>query len=108
MRKLMIYCNTKYINGYVEILAGRYSNNRLALSLGDPNTGELWTVATVNIPDEVLGDEIILKNWSENEGILDFFIQNGLSENTGREIHIGYVVANVVKITKKLKDIIEI
>ncbi len=102
----MMHCNIKYHSGDVDLKFGRYSNNRLAVVLVDSQNGERISVATVNIPDCSIGeDEIILKNWSENEGILDFFIDNGLVINEGKEAPTGHVFGNVVKVTDKLKAI---
>lgn len=102
-----MYCSAVNIRSDVELIPARYSNNRLAITLDDPLTGERWGVATVNIPDAVLmKDEIILKDWSENEGMVNFFIENGLVEDTGRLVPTGHVLANVVRMTDKLKEML--
>jgi len=102
-----MYCSAVNIRSDVELIPARYSNNRLAITLYDPLTGERWAVATVNIPDAVLKeDEIILKDWSENEGMVNFFIENELVVNTGRLMPTGHVLANVVKMTDKLKEML--
>jgi hypothetical protein len=50
----------------------RYSNNnRIALDLNDAETGEPIARATLNDPETMLlSDEVIIKDYSENEGML--------------------------------------
>jgi len=52
-----------------------YKNNRTALCLIDCVTGEEILYASVNVPELALKqDEIIIKNYSENEGILPVLV----------------------------------
>lgn len=104
----VMYCNAKYVKSKVEISLGAYLNGRLAIKLIDAQDGCPCAVATVNIPDYPLPeDEVIIKNWSENEGVLEFLIENGLVEDTGKVVSTGRVVANVVKITDKLRAMVD-
>ena len=101
-----MYCNATYVKHEVEISKGEYPNGRLAIVLVDPDFGECWAVATVNLPEVHLEkDEIIVKDWSENEGMLAFLVDNGLVEDTGKTAATGYATANIVKVTDKLKEI---
>lgn len=94
---------------------GQYgSGGRLAIQLlsDEENAdkgvyyGEPIAVATVNIPDIVLKDnEIIIKNYSENEGILNTLKENGLIGNIKREVSTGHVTVHVVEKTKKLLEL---
>ncbi|WP_317897141.1 hypothetical protein [Aurantibacillus circumpalustris] len=53
----------------------KYRNDRIAIELVNAKNGEPVLTATVNIPDEALGaDEVIIKNYSENEGVLRVLI----------------------------------
>jgi len=55
--------------------------------------------ATVNLPEhDIQANEIIVKTWSENEGMLDFLIRNRICADTGREIATGFVKARVCKL----------
>lgn len=95
----MVYTlNGKY-GTYDVIIAERcYSNNRLALEILDSEDGIPVMVATVNIPEVPLNEgEIIIKNYSENEGVLDFLQQNGLVGEVLREVQTGFVKCPVVK-----------
>lgn len=74
----------------VSIEKGQYPNGRFALMLIDATTGEELFVATVNIPDIILQpDEIIIKNWSENQGILEFSIDYGFVSLSKHSFSIG-------------------
>ncbi len=57
-----------------------YSNNgRKAIWLLDKETGEENFYASVNIPDvELRENEVIIKDYSENEGVLNALISAGV------------------------------
>ena len=56
-------------------------------------------VASVNIPEEKIGkDEIIIKNYSENEGILDILIKANIISKPIRMVETGYVEVPVCKL----------
>jgi hypothetical protein len=62
------------------IIKHKYGNGRVALemigSAGSKYEGEPIVVASVNIPHEKLAaDEVVIKNYSENEGILDVLVK---------------------------------
>lgn len=81
----------------VSLLQQAYSNGRLALQLIDAE-GPV-SVATVNIPEYNLkADEVLIKSWGENEGMLEFLVSNGIVEDTGRVALSGYVKANVCRL----------
>jgi hypothetical protein len=59
--------------------------------------------ATVNMPDEQLApDEVVIKNYSENEGCLPFLITNGVVSEVQRWVGHGMAV---VKLLVDLDDI---
>lgn len=71
----------------VRLFAEQYPNGRLALSLWAPvvdseNGAEVemglepYMTITVNIPEApLMNDEILVKDWSENEGIDDWLME---------------------------------
>jgi hypothetical protein len=84
----------------VYVDTGYYSNGRLAVSLLETDTHEPVMVATVNLPDADLAeDEVAIKNWSENEGVLRFLIDNDLVHPPHRKINTGFVQAEICKWT---------
>ena len=58
------------------IVFGKYHNNqRTSIQLFEQETGEPYMTASVNMPDIYLSDDMVcIKNYSENEGILDVLI----------------------------------
>ena len=90
---------TPYAEFNVDIRRKRYSNGRLALELIDVEDGAPVMTATVNIPEAYLEkDETIIKNYSENEGVLEFLIENKIVSEPVRHISNGWVTCPVVKI----------
>jgi len=56
---------------------GEYQNGRTALFLTEKETGEDVLCASVNLPNEALRpNEIAIKDYSENEGVLDELIKH--------------------------------
>jgi hypothetical protein len=98
----------KYKNYDVVLKFAQYDNGRLAIRLFDPSEG-LITTATTNLPEVSLGeDEVFIKDYTENVGVLSFLLDNGFVEQTGRTVRSGYVAIPIVKITPKLKSLISL
>lgn len=56
-----------------------YDNDRLAIQLVDREDGSLVAKATLNVPEISVGpDEAVIKNYSENEGMLEALQEAGL------------------------------
>lgn len=71
----------------------------VVLCLIDADDGEPVSTCTVNLPDEPLGDgEVFIKDYSENEGMVEFLVKEGVVERTGREVQSGYVRIPVCKL----------
>ena len=93
---------TQYSDYNVIIESGRYRNGRLALELIDAEDGCPVMTATVNLPEVKLEEnEIIIKNYSENEGVLEFLIENKITSNPVRCVNNGFVDFPIVKIINK-------
>ena len=76
----------------VYIRQRNYPNGRPALELIDASDNIPYTVASVNLPNVLLDEnEILIKDYSENEGILDFLTYNNVVHPTGREVQSGFV-----------------
>ena len=74
----------------------QYQNGRTALQLYDAVDGTPVLTATVNIPEAPLNsDQVLIKNWSENEGILDALIEHKVVVDTGVTVPTGFVEANL-------------
>ena len=71
--------------------------SRKAIRIVDAEDGIPVMTATVNMPDENLEEgEIILKNYSENEGCLPFMITNGVVSEVQRWVGHGMAVVKLL------------
>lgn len=69
-----------------------YSNGRKALTLSDAEDGEPVATASVNIPSCWIDhDEIIVKNYSENEGMLKALIDAKIVSEPVRYTASGFI-----------------
>lgn len=81
------------------ISKGTYKNGRTVLQLIDVTDHSPIAVATVNLPDVSLEpDEVIIKNYSENEGMSEALQIAGVIGEPLRSIRTGYVFVMVHKL----------
>lgn len=81
------------------VIKKSYNNGRVALQLVDSITGESVAIATVNLPDVyVQRGTVLIKNWSENEGVLKALQEAGVIGESMGEVPTGFVVAHVCKL----------
>jgi len=84
-----------------QVFKKEYNNNRIALVIIDTDDeffGKIAT-ATVNLPDEdLLPDEVFIKNWSENEGVLADLIAFKVVSSPIDEIETGFCTAYKCKL----------
>jgi len=96
---------TKYSNYTAYISKAQYINGRLALSFHDATDGMKILIATVNLPDVDLREgEVIIKDYSENEGLFNWGDKNGLWEFVA-DCATGYSISKVVKLLKPVHEI---
>lgn len=97
----MYTLKTPYSEYQVELAKGSYSNGRTAIELIDAEDGCPVMVATINVPEVELAEgEIIIKNYSENEGVLEFLQENEIVGPVKRSIGTGFVSCPVVDLLK--------
>lgn len=78
-----------------------YDNGRTAITLIDQEDGMPYCTATINVPEiDLLPDEVIIKNYSENEGILELLEKAGYIQDTGDIVYVGMAEANICKLLK--------
>lgn len=72
---------------------------RVAIQLTDANDGSPIATATVNVPGvELADDEVIIKDYAENTGMLQALSDAGVVRTTGRSVAVGFVDAPVCKL----------
>jgi hypothetical protein len=85
------------------IIKRQYDNGRVALQLVDEE-GPVAT-ATVNLPDAPLGkNEVCVKDWSENEGMLRSLVAAGVVKPTGKTIRSGFVEVPVCELQPPFRE----
>lgn len=82
------------------IVTGQYGGNgRLALQLVDAHDFEPVAVASVNLANHSLSEgEIFIKNYSENEGMVECLVEAGLIAEPHNMVQSGFVYIPVCKL----------
>jgi len=76
----------------VQVNIGRYANNRPSITLIDTEDGIPYATASTNLPDVLLLDnEVLIKDYSENIGMLNFLVKNNIVFETGKYVTSGFV-----------------
>ena len=84
-----LHLQTRFADESARLLWGRYGDGSASLAFLTLD-GEPLRVATVNRPKAGLArDECSIKDWGENRGMLDFLLDAGLLERTGRSVPVG-------------------
>lgn len=88
----------RFLGEELTIWKGNYAeNNRVALELV-ANDGEPFMTATVNTSESIPDGHVTIKNYSENESLLEVLIENRIVERPAFKIAIGYVRIDVCKL----------
>lgn len=70
------------------------TGDNTAIVLFSAEDGSPYATATVNVPDvEREGDEVFIKNYSENEGILEFLEENNIVKRTDKDLYTGNFIS---------------
>lgn len=94
----IILAHSTYDNCY--LVFGQYDNDRPALTVH--NDSGVILKASVNLPDIPLPEGyIFIKDWSENQGILQSLISNNVIDFPESSIPCGYVQAHMCKLLTK-------
>lgn len=93
-----IKMKTKYLNEYAILVKDQYLNGVTALTLRDVETGEPLATATVNLPDAIPAPgNIFVKNYSENEGMVQGLREARVIGKPIRWLDAGYVKDGVAE-----------
>lgn len=99
--------NIKFRNKDFIVTYSRYvGNQRISIALMDDPfiDPSPYLVATVNLPNEELEyNEVAIKNWSENEGILEALVNADVISSPHREVPVGYTKAYICYINDGLE-----
>jgi hypothetical protein len=86
----------KYKNWNCNLYQDKYVNGRIALLLIDADDGEPVSTCTVNTDDDP--NLVLIKDYSENEGMLAFLVNEGVVKDTGKRVASGYITIPIVEI----------
>lgn len=76
-----------------------YSNGRTSLMLMDFEDGFPYATATVDIPHVDLKErEVIIKDYSENTGMLEFLVKNNIVKETGKVVKSGFITTPIAEL----------
>ena len=84
------------------ICPGEYYNGQMALQL--VKNGELYSTITVCLDIDICDDSIIIKDYSENEGMLDWCLKNNIVTSILRTVKQGFAEFPICKLNSKLYD----
>jgi len=94
----MIKTQTVNFNGEeLTPVIGQYANGQTSIQLND-NNGMAYVTASVAHDVNIDDDCVIIKNYSENEGILQALIEAGIIEKPFCEIPVNFVTLYVAKL----------
>jgi hypothetical protein len=68
----------------------KYSNGRTAIQLIDTYDNEPVCTASVNVEAPLNHDEVVIKNYSENEGVYEALLEAGIINEAHAQITVGY------------------
>lgn len=75
----------------------KYSTGNTRLNLIDAVDHFPYATCTINIQG-LASDEVAIKNYSENLGVLDLLIENGVVSKPHREISQSYIIIPICKL----------
>ena len=78
----------------------KYGNGQNAILLDYASNGQSYKVASVAIDQPLQSDEVAIKNYSENEGILETLLESGIIATPHRFISSGFVQIPICKMKK--------
>ena len=101
-----MYNPTIFFGGYAcEMQLNRYTNGNKCISLVDTRDGSAVATATVNLDGvELPANEVMVKDYSENKGMLRALRDSKVVENIVDVIQSGYVDIPVVTLSKSMME----
>lgn len=90
----------KYIPAGVLVRKMHYADGNVSLQAYDIEDGSPYGTLTVNIPETNINpDHVWIKDWSENEGVLNALVKSELVKPLGITQPCGFCKAHLVQLT---------
>lgn len=87
----------------------QYDNGRPALQLIDAEDGSPIATATVNLPDlPAEPNQVFVKDWSENEGMLNALVAAGVVKPTGQTVRSRFVEVPVCELQPPFREVSQV
>ena len=88
-----------FLNYKCNIVKEQYANGRTALLLIDADDNEHVATATVNLPDDDIPEKYVaIKDYSENEGMLNLLIKEKIVAQPVEHINSGFINIPICKL----------
>lgn len=91
----------------VKLYRTKYQNNKALAVIGiDAEEPEPFADFSVNVPASrnLKANQFYFKTWSENEGFLEQFIEQGIVRQLSESVHTGFVSAPLVELLIDLPE----
>ena len=86
-----------------KVVMERYEQGGMALRLIDATDHDPIYRATSNLLDQQPGEqEVFIKNYAENEGVLEALMDAGLVSDTGKVVETGHAALNIARMSDEL------
>ena len=89
---------SRYDDAYIDWQV--YKSGRPCMIIKDNTTGETICTASINVDQPLQAGLIAIKDWSENEGVLDELQRLGIVGPVLYRIHSGFVEIPIVMVLK--------
>lgn len=105
---ITIQSKMKYYDGDIVVSLTKYLDGTTAIIFNEPNGAPLAKASvnmTEHLPDELIPvphEITFIKDYSENEGVLDTLLDADLVETVGIPVSTGHVTVQAVKIKEEL------
>jgi len=97
-RNLYAY-DSPFGSRYLVFIRGeKYPDGSPKIQLYDSSDGTPYAIATTKIQGVLQEGEVAVKDWSENEGMLNFLVENRFVEKPHRFVEQGYVKIPICKL----------
>ena len=80
-----------------EVKVSKYHDGNTRLQLVD-NMGMPIAIATVIAPVKLPANKVIIKNYSENEGMLEALVEANIVKATGQTVPVGRTVGHICEL----------
>jgi hypothetical protein len=84
----------------IDIKMSRYSNGQHRMEFIDSEDGLPVLVASSSIDESLESDQIAIKDYSENEGVLKFLMEKGIVSSPLKYFNSGFVRIPLCKLEK--------